>query len=146
MSRAARLMPAVAVLVAAGATPAVAACARGTAPATTATAVSSRPACHQPPEATVPGAAGALDETSSGAYCLPAGQAIDVFLHAADPAARWSPIKSSDPAVLRPQRTGVLTAPVGVTPGIFGGQRSGTATLSSSTPDGRTWTVTIVVG
>jgi hypothetical protein len=104
------------------------------------------PSCQQPPAAALPGAAGSLDETSAGAYCLPAGQTIDVFLHSpASATGRWTPIVSSDVAVLRPQRTGVLTAPVGVTPGIFGGLRPGTATLSSTGPDKRTWSVTIVV-
>jgi hypothetical protein len=85
-----------------------------------------------------------LDESSSGAYCLAVGSSIDVYLHAPG-TARWSPVTSSAPDVLGPQRTGVLTAPVGVTAGIFGGLRAGTATLSSSRPDGATWTVTIVV-
>jgi hypothetical protein len=141
-----RLLPAVAVLVAVAAIPVTAACAHTAAPAATAPAAPSRPSCQHLPEASVPNAAGSLDEASSGAYCLAVGQAVDVFLHAADPAtAHWSPITSSDPEVLRAQRTGVLTAPVGVTPGIFGAQHPGTATLSSSAEAGRTWTVTIVV-
>jgi hypothetical protein len=111
-----------------------------------ATSPEAAPACQQPAEAVMPGAAGMLDETSAGAYCLPVGSLIDVFLHAKDPkAARWSAVASSDPSVLQPQRTGVLTPVVGVTPGIFGGMKAGQATLSSVLPGGSTWSVTIVV-
>jgi hypothetical protein len=105
------------------------------------------PACQQPPEGVRPESAGSLDETSSGTYCLTVGALIDVYLHVAPPATgRWSTVTSSDPAIVAPRRTGLLTAPVGVTPGIFGGVTPGTATLSSSRPGGGgTWTVTIVV-
>jgi hypothetical protein len=110
------------------------------------TGTAAQPSCQQPGEAVMPGAAGSLDETSTGAYCLQVGQSIDVFLHAQDPkTTRWAAVTSSDPTILQPQRTGVLTAPVGVTPGIFGGLRAGTATLTSTQSTGQTWTVTIVV-
>jgi hypothetical protein len=104
------------------------------------------PRCASPPEAVLPDTAGSLDETSAGAYCLGPGQSIAVFLHSPAPARlRWAPIQSSDPAVLKAQSSGVLTAPLGVTPGIFRGLVAGTATLSSSAPDGHAWSVTVVV-
>jgi hypothetical protein len=116
-------------------------------PASTAAAVPSVPACRQPPPAVLPHSAGSLDETSSGAYCLPAGDNIAVFLHAgAGPSTAWAAITSSNPQILEPQPSGVLTAPLGVTPGIFAGTRAGVATLSSTAANGRAWTVTIVVG
>ena len=93
----------------------------------------------------MPGAAGTLDESATGSYCLAVGQVIDVFQHAPTPAQPWSPIASSHPEILAPQRTGVLTAPVGVTPGIFAARRAGTAELSSTRPGGPSWSVTIVV-
>ena len=68
----------------------------------------------------MPGAAGTLDESATGSYCLAVGQVIDVFLHAPTPAQPWSPIASSHPEILAPQRTGVLTAPVGLYGGYFG--------------------------
>ncbi len=102
--------------------------------------------CAQPPEAVRPDSAGALDESSSGAYCLAVGTTIDVYLHAeAATRPRWPGIVSSAPDILAAQRTGVLTPPVGVTVGIFGGLRPGTASLSSVRPDGRKWSVTVVV-
>jgi hypothetical protein len=107
--------------------------------------VAQRPACQQPGEAVMPDSAGSLDETSSGVYCLAVGQSIQAFLHAVSTGNRWSPIASSDPSILKPLRTGVLTPPVGVTPGYFGGLRAGTATLSSSDTAQHAWSVTIVV-
>jgi hypothetical protein len=103
------------------------------------------PSCQAPSEAVRPGAAGTLDESSTGAYCLAAGQTVDVFLHAPTPAQRWTPVASSDTDVLAPQRPGVLTAPVGVTPGIFTAVHAGTARLSSTRPNGPSWSVTVVV-
>jgi hypothetical protein len=102
-------------------------------------------ACQSPAEAVMPGVAGTLDETSTGTYCVSTGQILDVFLHASTPANRWTPIASSQPDVLAPQRTGVLTAPVGVTPGIFAAMRAGSAQLSSSQPNGPSWSVTVIV-
>lgn len=104
------------------------------------------PTCQQPPEAAIPGLAGALDETSSGAYCLAIGASMGIFLHSTDTEKlRWTAITSSASGVLKAQQTGVLTAPVGVTPGIFGATAAGVATLSSTEPDGHSWAVTIVV-
>jgi len=115
------------------------------APSTSQTA----PHCHQPHRASLPHAWGSLSETDSGAYCLPLGRQIDVFLtapgHNPERSARWNAIRSSAPEVLAPTNTGVLTAPLGVTPGIFLGRAPGTAVLTSSTPTGKPWTVTVVV-
>jgi hypothetical protein len=137
MARTTRLLH---VLLATAVVAGTAACAAPQAPA------APPPSCQAPPEAVLPHTAGALDETSSGAYCLALGDSMGVFLHSTDTARlRWAEIKSSDAGVLKAQQTGVLTAPVGVTPGIFGATAAGTATLSSTEPDGHTWTVTIVV-
>ncbi len=112
----------------------------------TGSATDAAPACVAPPSPVLPETAGSLDETSTGAYCLAPDATIAVFLHAgAASSPRWTAITSSNTAVLAPRRTGVLTPPVGVTPGIFGAVATGTATLTSSTPDGRDWTVTVVV-
>lgn len=125
-------------------------CAAATA-ATPSTAPSTpqAPRCHQPRPAALPHAWGSLSQTDSGAYCLPVGKQIDVFLTAPgdSPAqsARWGQIRSSDAQVLAPTSTGVLTAPLGVTPGIFLGRAPGTAELTSATTTGKPWTVTIVV-
>jgi len=101
--------------------------------------------CRSLSEAALPDSAGTLDESSSGTYCLTVGQTVDVFLHGTGTSVRWTPIASSRPDVLAPQRTGVLTAPVGVTPGIFTAMRAGTAQLTSSQPNGPSWSVTVVV-
>ncbi len=106
-------------------------------------------ACKQPPAGSLPGSSGALTQDDSGVFCLAPGHRIDVFLtHSGTPAAkaaRWSEISSSNPLVVAPVGSGMLTPPVGVTPGIFRGAAAGTARLSSRLPDGRTWQVTIAV-
>ncbi|MDH6580562.1 hypothetical protein [Kitasatospora sp. MAP5-34] len=114
------------------------------------------PACRQPPEAVLPRTAGTLTEADSGTFCLPVGGQIAVFLAppagvaggtsgAAVGADRWSGVVSSAPQVLTATSTGVLTAPLGVTPGIFRGTAAGEARLASSTATGRSWQVTIVI-
>lgn len=115
---------------------------------------SSSPArgCRKPPAAAVPGAAGALDETDSGTFCLAVGERIDVFLTAPGGhrpgATRWAGITTSDARVLAPRSSGILTAPVGVTPGVFQALAAGTAELTSDVPAAggrRSWHVTILV-
>lgn len=107
------------------------------------------PACTTPPPGELPHAAGSLTQTDTGVYCLTEGQQIDVFLTASSGSGTagtgWSQITSSGTAVLTPLSSGVLTAPRGVTPGIFLGAVRGTATLSSRLPNGKTWTATVVV-
>lgn len=106
-------------------------------------------ACRQPPAGSLPGSSGALTQNDSGVFCLAPGHRIDVFLTrsgtASATAPRWSEISSSNPLVLAPVGSGMLTPPVGVTPGIFRAAAPGTARLSSRLPDGRTWQVTIAV-
>ncbi|MDH6108531.1 hypothetical protein P3T36_003825 [Kitasatospora sp. MAP12-15] len=106
-------------------------------------------ACRQPPEAVLPGMAGTLTEADSGVFCLPLGSRLAVFLTppSGDPtsAGRWSAVVSSSPPVLTDAGAGMLTAPIGVTPGIFQGTRAGEARLSSGTAAGKTWQVTVVV-
>ncbi len=101
--------------------------------------------CGSPAEAVLPGSVGTLDESSSGSYCLAVGQTLDVFLHAPAPAQRWTPVASSRPDLLAPQSSSALTAPVGVTPGIFRAEATGTAQLSSTRPNGPSWSVTVVI-
>lgn len=107
-------------------------------------------ACKKLPAATIPGAAGAVSQEDSGTFCLAAGATLDVFL--TSPSApkpggkRWDPVATSDAHILVRRSSGILTPPVGVTPGIFQAQAPGSVELSSSLPDsGRTWHVTIVV-
>ncbi|MEZ0094044.1 hypothetical protein [Streptacidiphilus sp. EB129] len=124
-------------------------CSGGGSDVTAAAATTPPPACKPPAPAVLPHSAGTLDQTSTGAFCLPVGQSIDVFLTAPNTTApqsdRWAEVASSDSAVLSPGNTGVLTAPLGVTPGVFVGAVPGTSVLSSHSPDGRAWQVTVVV-
>jgi hypothetical protein len=112
------------------------------------------PACKPLPPAQLPHLAGSLTQDDTGSYCLPLGARLGVFLTATGPGAgpgappshRWSEITSSAPRRLAAANSGVLTPPLGVTPGVFVGVAAGTATLGSRTPDGKGWRVTIVVG
>jgi hypothetical protein len=121
-------------------------------------APSSPPACRAPEAAVLPHTAGSLSETDSGAYCLAAGQVLDVFLTApmntapantaspnTAPAIRWSRISTADTAVVGYGNSGVLTPPINVTAGVFRGLTRGVTTLSSTLPNGTVWRVTIVV-
>lgn len=106
--------------------------------------------CKEPPAADVPGAAGALSQTDSGTYCLALGRQIDVFLTA--PGARrpgvtrWTSVATSAPHVLGMRSSGILTAPVGVTPAIFQALTPGIAQLTSNLPGtSLTWHVAILV-
>jgi hypothetical protein len=106
------------------------------------------PACRAPEAAVLPDTAGSLTESDSGSYCLPLGQGLDVFLTApanGAPTAGWSRIAVGDTAILGYGNSGVLTAPLGVTPGVFVGRQTGSTTLVSTLPDGTAWRVTIVV-
>lgn len=105
------------------------------------------PACHSPEAAVLPHTAGSLTQADSGTYCLAAGQTLAVFLTATSTTARsgWSAITVSDTAVLGYGNTGVMTAPIDVTPGMFVGLTRGTATLDSTLPSGAAWKVVIVV-
>lgn len=106
-------------------------------------------ACRALPAAVLPHAAGSLSQADTGTYCLSLGRQVDVFLTAPGdhPAqsARWSPVTSSSPNVLTATSSGVLTAPMGVTPGIFVGTARGTAVVASRLPGGRTWRAVVVV-
>lgn len=109
---------------------------------------SSPPACRAPEPATLPHAAGSLTEADSGVFCLGVGQILDVFLTVpsnAAPGTRWTQIKIDDTSVVGYGNSGVLTPPVGVTPGVFVGAHSGTTTISSTLPNGTPWKVTLVV-
>ncbi|WP_157597257.1 hypothetical protein [Streptacidiphilus rugosus] len=112
----------------------------------TTVAAAPAPACEKLPEGSLPHSAGMLTEQQTGAYCLPRGQRLDVFLTATK-GSQWRPVHASGAGgVLAPANTGVMTAPLGVTPAMFVGATDGTATLSSATASGAaTWTVTVVV-
>lgn len=105
--------------------------------------------CKTPPAADIPGAAGALTQTASGTFCLTVGRQLQVFLTAPGPpradAARWSSVTSSDLSVLAPRSSGILTAPLGVTPGVFQALSPGTVELSSRLAPDREWHVLIQV-
>ncbi|AUG77303.1 hypothetical protein CFP65_2471 [Kitasatospora sp. MMS16-BH015] len=120
----------------------LAACAAPTAPAAPAAPATPPPACRALPEPVVPQTAGTLGEQDGGRYCLALGAQVGVFL-TGDAAGRWSAPVSSDRAVLAPVGTARLTAPLGVTPGVFRAARRGTAELAS-TLGGRHWQVTMV--
>ncbi|MEZ0065603.1 hypothetical protein ABIA32_001603 [Streptacidiphilus sp. MAP12-20] len=101
-------------------------------------------ACTRLPDAVLPHSAGMLTEQQTGAYCLPRGERVDVFLTAAK-GGQWQPVHASGDGVLAPTSTGVMTAPLGVTPAMFIGATDGTAVLTSGTASGATWKVTVVV-
>lgn len=108
----------------------------------------SLPACRAPEAAVLPHTAGSLTEADTGAFCLAAGQVLDVFLTAptnAAPGTRWGRITIEDASVVGYGNAGVLTAPLGETAGVFAAERRGATTLSSSLPNGATWKVTLVV-
>ena len=102
------------------------------------------PACAKLPDPVLPHSAGELTEQQAGVYCLPRGQRVDVFLTAATSSDAWQPVHSTG-AILAPTNTGVMTAPLGVTPAMFVGTTDGTSVLTSSAPSGKAWKVTIVV-
>jgi hypothetical protein len=106
-------------------------------------------ACKKPAAGDLSGAAGTITQADSGAFCLAVGQQMDVFLTAPGSphagAVRWTTMMTSDPRVAAPRSSGVLTAPVGVTPGIFQALAPGATVLSSHLPGGKEWRVTIVV-
>lgn len=73
---------------------------------------------------------------------------LDVFLTVpsnAAPGTRWAQIKIDNTSVVGYGNSGVLTPPVGVTPGVFIGAHPGATTLSSTLPNGTAWKVTLVV-
>ena len=123
-------------------------CSSGTSTAQSQPATSAA-ACRTPEPATLPQASGSLTEADSGAFCLGVGQILDVFLTVpanSKPGTRWNEIKLGDSSVAGYGNSGVLTPPIGVTPGVFVGTRVGVTTLSSTLmPAGTTWTVTLVV-
>ena len=111
---------------------------------------SSSQSCRKPAPADVPGAAGALTQADSGTFCLALGSQIDVFLTAPGGqkpgVTRWTPVSTSAPHVLAPRTSGILTAPVGVTPAVFQALTPGTAALTSNVPGtAHTWHVTILI-
>jgi hypothetical protein len=117
---------------------------------TTTSAASAARSCTTPPAADVPGAAGALTQADSGTFCLAVGQQIDVFPTSPQGqkpgVPRWTPVTASAPHVLAPRSSGILTAPVGVTPGIFQAMAPGTVQLTSALPgSGHTWHVAILI-
>jgi hypothetical protein len=140
VNRALRLLPLAAVAL-------LSACTSGAAPsAATAPDPSPTvlPACTKLPDPVLPHSAGQLTEQQAGVYCLPRGQRVDIFLTAAKSGDTWRPVQASG-AILAPANTGVMTAPLGVTPAMYVGTSDGTSVLSSAAPSGKTWTVTIVV-
>ncbi|MGF1430388.1 hypothetical protein [Kitasatospora sp. LaBMicrA B282] len=100
-------------------------------------------ACRQLPDAVLPHTAGSLTEAESGSYCLAVGDQLTVFLTASQ--GHWAPVTSSGPAVLAAAPTSMLTAPIGVTPGLFAAKATGTVRLSSQDGTGHSWQVTLVV-
>ncbi|MBR7831233.1 hypothetical protein KDK95_33310 [Actinospica sp. MGRD01-02] len=104
------------------------------------------PACTAPADGGLPHTAGSLTQTDTGAYCLGVGKILDIFLTApAGSAAGWSEIRIKDTTVLAYGNNGVMTAMRGETPGVVVGRARGVSTVTSTLPDGRTWTATIVV-
>ncbi|MBF9070271.1 hypothetical protein [Streptacidiphilus fuscans] len=101
-------------------------------------------ACTQLPAGVLPHSAGELTEQQNGVYCLPKGGRVDVFLTAVK-GSQWGQVQASGAQILAPANTGVMTAPLGVTPAMFVGTADGTAVLTSSTKAGQNWKVTLVV-
>lgn len=126
---------------------ALAACSpAATATASVTAAPSALPSCRAPAADGLPHSEGSLTQTDTGVYCLGVGKLLDIFLTApASSAARWSEIRITDPSVLSYGNNGVLTAMLGETPGVVVGRARGVSTVTSTLPDGKTWTATIVV-
>ncbi|MEY9845106.1 hypothetical protein [Streptacidiphilus sp. MAP5-3] len=112
--------------------------------ASSAAAAAPAPACTQLPAGVLPHSAGQLTEQQNGAYCLAKGGRVDVFLTAVK-GSQWGQVQASGAQILAPANTGVMTAPLGVTPAMFVGTADGTAVLTSTTKSGGSWKVTIVV-
>lgn len=104
--------------------------------ATASTASTKPPHCVTPPEGIGPDAYGTLQNADDGrTVCLPKGKELTVFLKADNvDGPLWTPITTSDTAVLVPGNTGIMTLVRGVTGGIFSGARVGTARLASQLP------------
>ena len=99
----------------------------------------------------LPHSVGSLTQADTDAYCLGVGKLLDIFLtapsgtSASGSGGHWSQIKITDTSVLAYGNNGVMTALVGVTSGVVVGRSRGATTVTSSLPDGKTWTATIVV-
>ncbi|MCC9312175.1 hypothetical protein LN042_34815 [Kitasatospora sp. RB6PN24] len=100
-------------------------------------------ACRSLPDAVLPHTDGSLAETDRGTFCLAPGSRLTVFLTSSGPH-DWSPVRSSDPAVLGAVQAPV-TAPIGVTAALFAGAAPGSAELTSQDGSGKTWQVTVLV-
>lgn len=129
---------------------ALAACSPATTPvAATSSAPASPaplPSCRAPGPAALPHSVGSLTQADTGVYCLSVGKLLDIFLTApAGATTRWSEIRITDASVLEYGNNGVMTAMRDVTPGVVIGRARGTTTVTSTLPDGKTWTATIVV-
>jgi hypothetical protein len=118
--------------------------------ATTAAVTSSPatlPTCKAPAADGLPHSAGSLTQTDTGVYCLGVGKIIDIFLTApSGSASRWSEVQITDTSVLSYGNNGVMTAMRDETPGVVIGRARGVSTVTSTLPNGQSWTATIVVG
>jgi len=115
--------------------------------ATVVTPNAALPSCTAPADGGLPHSAGTITQTDTGAYCLGVGKILDIFLTApTGSTAGWSEIRIKDTTVLAYGNNGVMTAMRGETPGVIVGRARGVSTVTSTLPDGRTWTATIVVG
>ncbi|MEY9871289.1 hypothetical protein ABH931_000754 [Streptacidiphilus sp. MAP12-33] len=145
MNRALGVLPLAAIVLLAACSGAAApAAAPAASPATANPSPTVLPACAKLPDPVLPHSAGELTEQQHGVYCLPRGQRLDIFLTAAKSADVWTPVQATG-SVLAPTSTGVMTAPLGVTPAMFVGTADGTSQLTSTAPSGARWTVTVVV-
>lgn len=125
---------------------ALAACSPAATTTATVTSNAALPSCKAPADNGLPHSAGSLAETDTGAYCLGVGKILDIFLTApAGVSGGWSQIKINDTTVLGYGNNGVMTAMRGETPGVVIGQTRGVSTVTSTLPNGKTWTATIVV-
>jgi hypothetical protein len=128
---------------------ALAACTPASATTATGTATTkpaALPNCRPPAADGLPHSEGSLTQTDTGTYCLGVGKLLNVFLTApATSTARWSEIQITDTSVLAYGNNGVLTAMRDETPGVIVGKSRGVSTVTSTLPDGQTWTATIVV-
>jgi hypothetical protein len=115
--------------------------------ATTATVSNATlPSCTAPTDSGLPHSAGSLTQTDTGTYCLGVGKILDIFLTAPVGATGgWSQVQINDTTVLAYGNNGVMTAMRGETPGVVVGQTRGVSTVTSTLPNGKTWTATIVV-
>lgn len=103
--------------------------------------------CVDPAPSLVPNTDASVQQTDNGkTFCLRTDQTLAAFLRGSGaPAAVFAPLRTSDPKLLESVTNTSMTLPAGITAGFFHATGPGTATLSSTAPDGQPWQVQVVI-